>query len=84
MVLYSNTVKSFHVLVNNSSASHANPDLSEPSMSLNFSTEARDVLNCLTIITRSMHNCKVFSYYGGVQKVTALLKGTLVLCQSAV
>ena len=63
--------------VNNNGA-QVDPDLSEPSMNLNFGTEALDVLNCMTIITRSMHNCKVFSYYGGVQKVTALLKGTLI------
>jgi hypothetical protein len=22
-----------------------------------------------------LHNCRVFSYYGGVQKITSLLKG---------
>lgn len=62
----------------NNNGAQLNPDLSEASMSLNFSTEALDVLNCMTIITRSMHNCKVFSYYGGVQKVTALLKAAVV------
>ncbi|XP_038974912.1 BEACH domain-containing protein B isoform X5 [Phoenix dactylifera] len=40
--------------------------------------EALYVLNCLTIITRSVHNCKVFSYYGGVQKIIALLKAAVV------
>ncbi|XP_038974909.1 BEACH domain-containing protein B isoform X2 [Phoenix dactylifera] len=58
----------------NNSAAQANADLSEPSASLTFSMEALYVLNCLTIITRSVHNCKVFSYYGGVQKIIALLK----------
>lgn len=62
----------------NNSVAHANADLSEPSMSLSFSTEVLYVLNCLTIITRSIHNCKVFSYYGGVQKITALLKAAVV------
>ncbi|XP_038974911.1 BEACH domain-containing protein B isoform X4 [Phoenix dactylifera] len=61
----------------NNSAAQANADLSEPSASLTFSMEALYVLNCLTIITRSVHNCKVFSYYGGVQKIIALLKELL-------
>lgn len=59
----------------NDGAALANADLSEPSTSLTFSMEALYVLSCLTIITRSIHNCKVFSYYGGVQKIVALLKG---------
>nr|XP_029116201.1 BEACH domain-containing protein B isoform X4 [Elaeis guineensis] len=62
----------------NNSAAQANADLSEPSTSLTFSTEALYVLNCLTIVTRSIHNCKVFSYYGGVQKIIALLKAAVV------
>ncbi|XP_038988519.1 LOW QUALITY PROTEIN: BEACH domain-containing protein B-like [Phoenix dactylifera] len=62
----------------NNSAAQANADLSEPSARLTFSTEALYVLNCLTIITRSVHNCKVFSYYGGVQKIIALLKAAVV------
>lgn len=62
----------------NNNGTHLNPDPAEASMNLNFSTEVLDVLNCMTIITRSMHNCKVFSYYGGVQKVTALLKAAVV------
>ncbi|XP_047071626.1 BEACH domain-containing protein B-like [Lolium rigidum] len=44
---------------------------------LELSTERLHVLECLTILTRSMHNCKVFSYYGGVQKVTSLLKAAV-------
>lgn len=56
-------------------AGQVNDDPSEPPGSFVFSTDALLALNCLTILTRSMHNCKVFSYYGGVQKITALLKG---------
>lgn len=43
-----------------------------------LSSEGLNILECLTIVTRSVHNCRVFSYYGGVQKVTALLKGTIL------
>uniref|UniRef100_A0ACD6ACN4 Uncharacterized protein n=1 Tax=Avena sativa TaxID=4498 RepID=A0ACD6ACN4_AVESA len=44
---------------------------------LELSTERLHVLECLTILTRSVHNCRVFSYYGGVQKVTSLLKAAV-------
>lgn len=44
---------------------------------LNITSEAFPVLEVLTIITRSVHNCRVFAYYGGMQKLTALLKGGL-------
>ncbi|CAL9114662.1 unnamed protein product [Musa textilis] len=59
-------------------AGQVNDDPSEPPGSFAFSTDALCALNCLTILTRSMHNCKVFSYYGGVQKITALLKAAVV------
>ena len=43
--------------------------------------EGLPVLDALAVITRSMHNCRVFGFYGGVQKLTALLKGTSIgLC----
>lgn len=48
---------------------------SEQLKNLGLSTERLQVLECLTILTRSLHNCRVFSYYGGVQRVTSLLKG---------
>ncbi|QHN94309.1 BEACH domain-containing protein B [Arachis hypogaea] len=35
-------------------------------------------LDALKIITRSLYNCRVFGYYGGVQKLTALMKGAVV------
>ncbi|WVZ78914.1 hypothetical protein U9M48_026555 [Paspalum notatum var. saurae] len=42
---------------------------------LGLSKQILQVLECLTILTRSLHNCRVFSYYGGVQKIISLLKG---------
>ncbi|KAH0452153.1 hypothetical protein IEQ34_019452 [Dendrobium chrysotoxum] len=62
----------------NSNASKAKSDTSDPSSSLTSSADGLYVLNSLMIANRSMHNCKVFSYYGGVQKVTALLKAAVV------
>ncbi|KAJ4757798.1 BEACH domain-containing protein B [Rhynchospora pubera] len=53
-------------------------DLSEQSTSLVLNTEGLYVLNCLMVMTRSMHNCRVFTYYGGVQKATALLKAAVI------
>lgn len=53
-------------------------NLPESSTGLNTSSEAFSVLDALTIVTRSIHNCRVFGYYGGVQKLTALMKGGLV------
>lgn len=32
-------------------------------------------MDALTVITRSLHNCRVLGYYGGIQKLTALMKG---------
>ncbi|GAY48147.1 hypothetical protein CUMW_109580 [Citrus unshiu] len=52
--------------------------LSESSTGLSSSSEAFSVLDALTIVTRSMHNCRVFGYYGGIQKLTALMKGVVI------
>ncbi|KAL6873753.1 hypothetical protein ACP4OV_013835 [Aristida adscensionis] len=49
-------------------------DHSEHPKVLGLSTERLQILECLTILTRSLHNCRVFSYYGGVKKITSLLK----------
>ncbi|CAH1431381.1 unnamed protein product [Lactuca virosa] len=49
--------------------------ISGSSSSLVITPEGFRVLKCLTIMTRSMHNCKVLGYYGGIQKPTALMKG---------
>ncbi|KAG8632803.1 hypothetical protein MANES_18G056822v8 [Manihot esculenta] len=57
-------------------------DLSETSTSLALPSEGLQVLDVLTVITRSMHNCKVFGYYGGIQKLTALMKGCVVQFKS--
>lgn len=61
-----------------SSCPESSANLSEQSTDLGLSTEVLPVLECFTIVTRSVHNCRVFSYYGGVQKVTALLKAAVV------
>lgn len=52
------------------------------STSLSITSEGLPLLSALTIITRSMHNCRVFGYYGGIQKLTALLKGAVVQLKS--
>ncbi|KAE8815832.1 BEACH domain-containing protein lvsC [Hordeum vulgare] len=61
-----------------SSCPESSANLSEQSTDLGLSTEVLPVLEWFTIVTRSVHNCRVFSYYGGVQKVTALLKAAVV------
>lgn len=53
-------------------------DLPESSTSLKIPSEGLQTLEALTIITRSIHNCRVFGYYGGIQKLTALMKGAVV------
>ncbi|TKW23149.1 hypothetical protein SEVIR_4G274600v4 [Setaria viridis] len=50
---------------------------SEQPINLGLSTQILKVLECLAILTRSLHNCRVFSYYGGVQKITSLLKAAV-------
>jgi hypothetical protein len=51
--------------------------LSGDSTSLNIISEGLPVLDALTIVTRSLHNCRVFGYYSGIQKLTALMKGII-------
>ena len=48
-----------------------------PAVSICFASEGSLVLDALKIITRSLHNCRVFGYYGGIQKLTALMKGMI-------
>ncbi|KAL4566093.1 hypothetical protein LXL04_030203 [Taraxacum kok-saghyz] len=52
--------------------------ISGSSNSLVITPESFRVLKTLTIITRSRHNCKVLGYYGGIQKLTALMKAVVV------
>ncbi|PUZ74193.1 hypothetical protein GQ55_1G045900 [Panicum hallii var. hallii] len=61
-------------ITESSSCPESSTNISELLGDLGLNTEGLTVLECLTIVTRSVHNCRVFSYYGGVQKVTALLK----------
>lgn len=78
-LFYGQTIYRFYFkFVAKNSVGQGNDDPSEPLGSSDFTADALRALNCLTILTRSTHNCKVFSYYGGVQKITALLKGTWI------
>ncbi|KAK4359154.1 hypothetical protein RND71_021383 [Anisodus tanguticus] len=43
-----------------------------------ITSEGLPVLDALAVITRSMHNCRVLGYYGGIQKLTALKKAAVV------
>ncbi|KAJ6939644.1 BEACH domain-containing protein lvsC isoform X3 [Populus alba x Populus x berolinensis] len=66
----------------NTSVVRTRVDLPGNSTSLSITSEGLPLLNALTIITRSMHNCRVFEYYGGIQKLTALMKGAVVHLKS--
>ncbi|KAJ0790760.1 putative transcription factor WD40-like family [Helianthus annuus] len=52
--------------------------ISGTSSSLIITSEGFAVLNALIIMNRSMQNCKVLGYYGGIQKLTALMKAAVV------
>ena len=52
-------------------------DLSGASAKLFITSEGFFILDALKIITRSLYNCRVFGYYGGIQKLTALMKGII-------
>ncbi|XP_042494689.1 BEACH domain-containing protein B-like isoform X2 [Macadamia integrifolia] len=40
--------------------------------------EGFPLLDALSIVVRSMHNCEVLGYYGGIQKLTGLTKAAVV------
>ncbi|KAG8369183.1 hypothetical protein BUALT_Bualt15G0124700 [Buddleja alternifolia] len=48
------------------------------STSMNIPSESWMALDALTVVTLSIHNCKVFGYYAGIQKLTALMKAAVV------
>ncbi|CAK9186584.1 unnamed protein product [Ilex paraguariensis] len=48
------------------------------SMGLAITSEGLPVLDALSIVTRSIHNCRVLGHYGGIQKLAALLKAAVV------
>ncbi|GMI77267.1 hypothetical protein HRI_001396000 [Hibiscus trionum] len=62
----------------NTGAGRTTTDLPAASISLIITSEGLPVLDALKIITRSLHNCKVFGYYGGIQKIIALMKGAVL------
>uniref|UniRef100_A0A0D9WT98 Plastocyanin-like domain-containing protein n=1 Tax=Leersia perrieri TaxID=77586 RepID=A0A0D9WT98_9ORYZ len=65
------------IIAESGSSPESSPNYSEQQGDLGISNEQLHVLECLAILTRSMRNCRVFSYYGGVKKVTSLLKAAV-------
>jgi WD40 repeat protein len=53
-------------------------DQFEATTGLTITPEGVAVLDALTLIVRSMHNCRVFGHYAGIQKLTALMKAAVV------
>lgn len=66
----------------NTSTVRSSADLSSHSTTLNIISEGMPLLDALMIVTRSLHNCRVFGYHGGIQKLTALMKGIIyvIIC----
>nr|XP_028963058.1 BEACH domain-containing protein B isoform X2 [Malus domestica] len=62
----------------NTSIVRLSADFSGHSATLNIISEGMPLLDALMIVTRSLHNCRVFGYYSGIQKLTALMKGAVV------
>ncbi|KAJ4963542.1 hypothetical protein NE237_023481 [Protea cynaroides] len=62
----------------NTNAAESIEDLPGASFSMSIIAEGFPVLDALSIVVRSMHNCNVFGYYGGMQKLTALMKAAVV------
>ncbi|GMH14034.1 hypothetical protein Nepgr_015875 [Nepenthes gracilis] len=61
--------------INNTESTSGSP---WASASLTVTAEGVPVLDALRIIVRSVHNCRVFGYFGGVQKLIALIKVAVV------
>ncbi|KAG6608127.1 BEACH domain-containing protein B, partial [Cucurbita argyrosperma subsp. sororia] len=53
-------------------------DVLGASTGLNLTSEGFLILDALAIVMRSMHNCKIFGYHSGIQKLTALMKGAVI------
>lgn len=53
-------------------------ELSGAATKLYITSEGFLILDALKIIVRSLYNCRVFGYYGGIQKLTALMKGIII------
>ncbi|TKY74425.1 BEACH domain-containing protein lvsC [Spatholobus suberectus] len=62
----------------NTSMGQSPTELSGAAVKLFITSEGFLILDALKIITRSLYNCRVFGYYGGIQKLTALMKGAVV------
>nr|XP_011458851.1 PREDICTED: BEACH domain-containing protein lvsC isoform X3 [Fragaria vesca subsp. vesca] len=63
-------------IVNSSTVRSA--DFCGHSTILNIISEGIPLLDALLIVTRSLQNCRVLGYYGGIPKLTALMKGVVV------
>ncbi|KNA15279.1 hypothetical protein SOVF_099670 isoform A [Spinacia oleracea] len=48
------------------------------STSSKISSEGIPALEALMIVVRSVHNCRILGYYGGIQKLVALIKASVV------
>ncbi|XP_014501021.1 BEACH domain-containing protein B isoform X2 [Vigna radiata var. radiata] len=57
---------------------HSSTDLSGAAAKLFITSEGFLILDALKIIAHSLYNCRVFGYYGGIRKLTALMKGAVV------
>lgn len=62
----------------NTSMGQSPTELSGAAAKMFITSEGFFILDALKIITRSLYNCRVFGYYGGIQKLTALMKGAVV------
>ncbi|KAI4337584.1 hypothetical protein L6164_015981 [Bauhinia variegata] len=62
----------------NTSMVQSTTDLSGDATHLFITSEGFAVLDALKIVTRSLYSCRVFGHYGGIQKLTALMKGAVV------
>lgn len=73
--LICNTFCFLLVLSVNTSVEQSTADL--PAINFLITSEGLAILDALRIISRSLYNCRLFGYYGGVQKLTALMKGII-------
>ncbi|KAK7353018.1 hypothetical protein VNO80_18450 [Phaseolus coccineus] len=62
----------------NTSLGQSSTDFSGAAAKMFFTSEGFFILDALKIIARSLYNCRVFGYYGGIRKLTALMKGAVV------
>lgn len=54
-------------------------DLTGAATKFFIASEGFALLDALKIITRSLYNCRVFGYYGGIPKLAAMMKGIIIV-----